>query len=309
MSATVGVDGGQSHIRMRVSTESQSDSAPGASHLGSDTAAAVVDAVDRMWGSRTTRLDRLVAGLTTIPGTEAERGDLAARLAEVTGAREVWVCGDQVTSHAGAFHGGTGVLLSVGTGIACLAMDHTNGNHRTFDGSGYLVGDEGGGFWLGRHGIRAALAADEGRGPDTSLASALAAELGPLDTASARLHASPRAVDTIAQIAVVVLAEAEAGDMVADAIVSDAANRLVTTITAAVSFLSPTQPVTVAIDGRLILEDNRLAGRFLAEMGVRHPTTPLLRAQGSSLDGACRIADGADPDTYRPLITTYGTSR
>ena len=304
MSVTVGIDGGQSQIRMRISNESRSDSTPGVSHLESDTVTSVVEAVDQLWGGRTTRIDRLVAGLTTIPATEAERRILAARLAEATGASEVWVCGDQVTAHAGALDGATGVVLSVGTGVACLAVDGSSGDHRTFDGAGYLVGDEGGGFWLGRSGIRAALAADEHRAPPTSLTAAVAAELGPLDTAAVRLHANPRAVDSIAQMAVVVLAEAEAGDEVADAIVSDAATRLVTTVSAAVSFLSPSPAVSVAIDGRLLLNDNQLAARFFSKLEASHPSVSVSRARGSSLDGACTLAEGADPGSYRELVTT-----
>lgn len=305
MSVTVGIDGGQSQIRMRISNESQSVSTLGVSHLESDTVASVVEAVNRLWDDRTTPIDRLVAGLTTIPAAETERRTLAARLAEVTGASEVWVCGDQVTAHAGALDGATGVVLSVGTGVACLAVDGSSGAHRTFDGAGYLVGDEGGGFWLGRSGIRAALAADEHRAPPTSLAAAVSAELGPLDTAAVHLHANPRAVDSIAQMAVIVLAEAEAGDEVANAIVSDAATRLVTTVAAAVSFLSSTPAVFVAIDGRLLLNDNQLAARFLSGMEASHPSVSLFRARGSSLDGACTMAESTDPGSYRELVTTH----
>lgn len=305
MNATVGVDGGQSRIRLRVSIESRSDSTPGVSHLESDTATSVVEAVDRLWGDRTTRVTRLVAGLTTVPGTKNERRHLAARLAAVTGAPEVWICGDQVTSHAGALDGATGVVLSVGTGVACLAIDSDSGAHRAFDGAGYLVGDEGGGFWLGRHGIRAALASDEGRAPYTSLLTAVAAELGQLDTVAVRLHGNPRAVDTIAQMAMVVLAEAAAGDAAADAIVSEAAARLVTTVSAAVSFLSSTSAVSVAIDGRLLLNDNLLAARFRSGLETRHPSVFLFQATGSSLDGACMLAESADPGSYRELLTTY----
>jgi len=305
MTITVGIDGGQSQIRMRVSGESRAKTTPGVSHLETDATASVVEAVRRLRGKSTKPIERLVAGLTTIPATEEERLDLAMHLSEATDAADVWVCGDQVTSHAGAFDGETGVVLSVGTGVACLAVDSETGAHRTFDGAGYLVGDEGGGFWLGRLGIRAALAAYEGRAPRTSLTSRVVDELGPPATAAARLHANPRAVDSIAQMATIVLAEAEAGDAIANAIVSDGAARLVTTVSAALLFLPSGADVRVAIDGRLLLNVNQLQTAFLAEMKSIHPSVPVFQAHSSSLDGACMLAEHETPGPYGDLITRY----
>jgi N-acetylglucosamine kinase-like BadF-type ATPase len=198
-------------------------------------------------------------------------------------------------------------MLSVGTGVACLAVDEIDATHRTFDGAGYLVGDEGGGFWLGRHGIRAALAAHEGRSTPTSLTSRVASELGPLDSAAVRLHGNSRAVDAIAQTAVVVLAEAEAGDPVAAAIVSDAAVRLVTTVSAALSFLSQRPDAAVALDGRLLLNDSRLRDRFLLEMENAHPSVSVFETPGSSLDGAIWLSQRATPGVYNDLVTIYRT--
>ncbi len=67
MSVTVGIDGGQSQIRMRVSNEHPVSVAPGVSHLEEDTDAAVVAAVRQLWNGRLERPLRIVAGLTTRP--------------------------------------------------------------------------------------------------------------------------------------------------------------------------------------------------------------------------------------------------
>lgn len=90
MSVAVGVDGGQSQIRLRVSGESQMETAPGFSYLESDTVTSVVDTVTDLWNSRGDHISRLVAGLTTLPDTANERRLLATRLAEATGASEAW---------------------------------------------------------------------------------------------------------------------------------------------------------------------------------------------------------------------------
>jgi glucosamine kinase len=305
MNITVGVDGGQSRIRLRVSGDTDVKSSPGVSHLESPTAATVAEVVAGLLNGRVERISRLVAGLTTIPAAAEERLALATHLAEATGAHEVWVAGDEVTCHAGAFAGATGVVLSVGTGVACLALDGASGAHRTFDGAGYLVGDEGGGFWLGRHGVRAALAAREGRGPETSLTDAVSAEIGPIEMVAALLHSTARAVDTIAQLARVVLAEAAAGDEVAEAILSEATARLVTTASAGVRFLSSTPEVTMALGGRLLREGQNLAAAVTARLEATFPNLKISLAKGSSLDGACALAEWAAPGPYETLLSIH----
>ena len=59
---------------------------------------------------------------------------------------------DTVTGHIGALSGGDGVSLIVGTGVACFAMAHDRSAVWAVDGKGFLLGDDGGGFWIGRRG-------------------------------------------------------------------------------------------------------------------------------------------------------------
>jgi glucosamine kinase len=306
MRVSVGIDGGQSQIRMRVSDEQATSVAPGVSHLEHDTDAAVVAAIAHLWSGRPERPSLLVAGLTTIPDAAETRRHLAGRIADGTGAEEVWVCGDEVTAHAGALDGADGVVLSVGTGVACLALDNL-GRGRGFDGTGYLVGDEGGAFWLGRHGIRSALAAEEGRGPATALTRAVADLLGPLDELASRLHRSPSAVDTIAQLAPTVLAEAAAGDGVAEAIVSDAASRLANTASAAVASVGGAG--SVALGGRVFTENERFFAAVAAGILDRHPSVDVISAKGSALDGACHLAESGNPGRYGALLTMVRAAR
>ncbi len=210
------------------------------------------------------------------------------------------MCGDEVIAHAGALDGTTGVALSVGTGVACLALDGS-GRSRRFDGAGYLLGDEGGAFWLGRNGIRRALAADEGRAPATALTTAVEDLLGPLDGLASRIHRLPRPVDTIAQFAPTVLAEAAAGDSVAESIVADAASRLADTVSAGVVFLG--DDVVVALGGRLLVENEDFFGRVSAGILARHPSAEVTGAKSSALDGAARLAETDEPGPYAQLLT------
>ena len=104
--------------------------------------------------------------------------------------------------------------LVAGTGVACLAVPR-DGTARIIGGHGYLLGDEGGAFWIGRAGLRAVLRARDGRGrrrpwsPPRRTASAAST------TSTCASTTMPRAVNAIAQFAPRVLEAAEAGDAVA----------------------------------------------------------------------------------------------
>ena len=172
------VDGGQSGIRVRHSADSHTIEAPGTSRTA-DTDARVADAVVDAWQALgRPAVDRVVLGMTTAPVDPERAPALARSVGEAISAPEAWACDDSVTSHAGALSLGWGVSLAAGTGVACLAVPAT-GEPRIIGGHGYLLGDEGGGFWIGRRGLPAALRASEGRAEPTTLRSVPRADSGP----------------------------------------------------------------------------------------------------------------------------------
>lgn len=71
-----------------------------------------------------------------------------------------------------------GLVLIAGTGAIASRL---TGRRRAavVDGRGWLLGDEGSGYWLGAHAVRAALEALDGRGPWTSLVAKVAAHYLP----------------------------------------------------------------------------------------------------------------------------------
>lgn len=71
-----------------------------------------------------------------------------------------------------------GLVLIAGTGAIATRL---TGRRRSavVDGHGWLLGDEGSGFWLGGRAVRAALEALDGRGPWTSLVGRVAAHYLP----------------------------------------------------------------------------------------------------------------------------------
>ena len=215
------VDGGQSTVRVRHSSGATGE-ATGVSWGGPDTVTAAADAIVAAWraaGSPSTTV--AVLGLTTVPDGVAECDRLASLVADATGSTRVLVCDDGITAHAGALGGSWGVVLAIGTGVACVAR-RRDGRTSFIGGHGYLIGDEGGAFWIGRSGIAAALRGADGRGIPTGLTPVAAKTFGDLGSAHIRIHSDPRAIDAIAQFAPAVLAEARSGDAVARRIMVEA---------------------------------------------------------------------------------------
>ncbi len=215
----------------------------------------------------------------------------AARLADALPSDEVAVASDAVTSHAGALGGGAGVVLAIGTGSVALALGR--GAMRRADGWGPLLGDEGGGGWIGLRGLRAALRAVDGRGPCTALRPAAEHLFGPP-------AGWPSAVDSTsvaARFAPEVARAAAAGDDAAQTILRDAAEHLAATARSAASALPP--GARCAVVGGLARLGTPLMDRLerlLGEAGLR-----LVPAQGTALDGASLLAAGTHwPQTHWP---------
>ena len=87
--------------------------------------------------------------------------DLSETLTRQTG-RPVHVTGDADSARAGAFLGAPGVVVIAGTGS--MASGWNGECSARAGGHGFLLGDEGGAYWIGRAAVRAALRWEDGMG-------------------------------------------------------------------------------------------------------------------------------------------------
>ncbi|MFB7596697.1 BadF/BadG/BcrA/BcrD ATPase family protein, partial [Streptomyces sp. NPDC056160] len=140
-------------------------------------------------------------------------------------ADEVAVTSDAVTAHAGALGGHPGVVLAIGTGSVAIGIGD-DGSYARVDGWGPWLGDEGSGAWIGAAGLRAALRAHDGRGPDTTLLAAAVERFGDPDRLPGALGREGNPARTAASFAPDVARTAAAGDPAARAIVRAAATAL-----------------------------------------------------------------------------------
>ena len=129
---------------------------------------------------------------------------------------------------AGAGDDGPGIVLIAGTGSICYGRNEAGLAARA-GGWGYILGDEGSGWWIGREALSAVMRAGDGRGPATLLTAGVLEHFA-LDQVSDLVHevyyrdTRRRAV---AGLSGVVQGATDAGDVVARQILSDAADELV----------------------------------------------------------------------------------
>lgn len=216
---------------------------------------------------------------------------------------------DDVVTHLGALGGEPGVALAAGTGVLCIAIGAA-GRRYNVDGLGYLFGDEGGGFWIGRAGIRAAVRAAEGRGPRTALQAALRSVVGPLPTSVKHLYGSPTLISDVAAFAAAVGEAANDGDEVATRICRAAADGLVGDVSAALDFLAgddcvlPPEVAQVSVGGGVLRSGGAVRISFGDLMATRHPGVALREPVGDASLGAVLLA-GSTRFVHHEMAVTW----
>lgn len=246
-----------------------------------------------------TDVEAIALGLAGGASDRPSQERLAPLLAERLGARKVLLTDDAVTNHLGALAGESGVVVAAGTGVACLVVT-PEGRARKVDGLGYLFGDAGGGFSIGLAGLRAALAAVEGRGPVTSLAERAEKHAGtPLPLVMRTWYAAPTLIADVAAFApeVGAAADTDPPDQVARELCERAGRELATTVTAAVrqGFASASAgEVPVSWSGGILRSYAAVFDSFTGALAGLCPEAALRDPRGDSMAGAVRLAGGAD---------------
>ena len=89
---------------------------------------------------------------------------------------KIVVDSDAIIALAGAFGNKPGIILIAGTGSICFGMSE-DGDVVRSGGWGYMLGDEGSGYFIGREAIMASLKDHDGRGEQTMLKGELVRKL------------------------------------------------------------------------------------------------------------------------------------
>ncbi|MGN6326247.1 BadF/BadG/BcrA/BcrD ATPase family protein [Pseudolysinimonas sp.] len=112
-------------------------------------------------------------------GSSADEGSgwIAAELAAAGAAGPIRIESDLLATYCAAAWEPDGYAVVAGTGAAAIRV-RAGRQELVGDGLGWLLGDGGSGFWIGRRVVRAVAAQLDGRGPVTALTALLLADLG-----------------------------------------------------------------------------------------------------------------------------------
>lgn len=205
------------------------------------------------------------------------------------GVRQVNLAHDSITSYLGALGNRQGVVTAAGTGVVTLAV----GAERTLrvDGWGYLVGDHGSGFWIGRAGLDAVMQAFDHRGPATSLTEPVTRDFPSLPDLYLEIQADPDKVRRVASYAKVVAEHAAAGDEVALGIVRAAGAELAHSAVSGLHAVGLTQgTVPVSMLGN-VFRSQVVRASFIEGLRASFPEAEIIDPIGTGLDGAALLAE------------------
>ncbi|WP_350348940.1 BadF/BadG/BcrA/BcrD ATPase family protein [Agromyces sp. G08B096] len=296
------------------------------------TALALVRAARAAWPAETARIEGVGLGATGLGTLVADPAALATELGaelasdrgsgadasrptfagtdaspspQPSGSRpRVAVAIDAVTAHLGALAGRPGAIVALGTGAIAFGTDGAD-IWRRVDGWGHLLGDRGGGAWIGLRGLETAMRAHDGVDTaGTALLAAAVARFGEPMTWPAQLYTRHDRAGVLASFAPDVTAVAADGDAAATAILTDAGTEAARSGIAA---LAPGLPPRIAATGGLLAAGGPLVAAFRDTIVGAWPDVELVEPAGDPLDGALRLAELAAAGgirTHAPYVWT-----
>src|SRR5688572_5597667 len=233
-SIVVGIDGGGTKTRALLADErgeriaeavgAGSAVRPREIERSAEIIAGVVREVMENGGRASERPRVLCVGVAGV-GREPERLALVDALVGQQLADEVVVQTDFAVALEDAFGDGPGVLLIAGTGSSAFGRGPTGETARC-GGWGPIIGDEGGGAWIGKKALSVVAAASDGREPETALTGAVLTAAEASEAPELIRWAAAASPGTLATLAPVVMTVADSGDLRANAIVSLAVEEL-----------------------------------------------------------------------------------
>jgi glucosamine kinase len=232
-----------------------------------------------------------------LPGVHAtgQAHELSQALTQQTGIR-VHVTGDADTARHGAFLGAPGLVVIAGTGSAALGWDGER--FARAGGHGFLLGDEGSAYWIGREAVRAALRWEERRGGSELIHRTVTQATGPdLEVLISEVNAHPADRARLAALAPAVTAIA-GPDPEAGRIIECAAEQLAGL---AESIRRRLGPLPVAGAGG-VFRNPALWARFAELTGAARPLAP-------AAVGAALLAAACKPLSPSASCSFHGAPR
>jgi glucosamine kinase len=282
--------------------------------VGPETAASVAESV--MGALRRAEVPstgiRLVVLAMAGTGSTSVAAEIRRRLAGMDLDAPLVFESDLLATYFSGTHLPDGYAVIAGTGAGAIRVEDGR-QVAVADALGWLLGDEGSGFWIGQRVVRAALADLDGRGPSTALTPLMLARLGvpapsdagdrePIIKVVRALYAGPPV--GLADYAGLVF-EVD-GDGTADRILDDAAAALARTLTAV---RSPTVSGPVVLGGGILGRGPQVADRLAAACGAAEVHAVADGAVGVSVLALRQAGTYVDAAVFQQLTTSLTAVR
>jgi N-acetylglucosamine kinase len=230
-------------------------------------------------------------GLTGVEGGTAEAETVRAIVAEVIEAQHVKVHSDAYAALVGAHGGRPGVIAISGTGSHIMGLNAV-GEVARAGGWGWLLGDEGSALWLGKHGLAAALRAEDGVGEATVLQARMREHFGIVSFRDAKriVYDSGFGAKGFAGLAPLVSVAAEQGDAVAIGLITQAARDLAAQVLAVQCRLALPDDAPIAPVGGAYEHVHGLREGFVAALREVNPSVHVVAPQHPPVIGAALLA-------------------
>lgn len=290
--AALAIDGGQTGIRAQVRNTDGTVRADVPIHesrgilTDRTLAPQIADVVGQARAASGLDFTTISAGLSGLTDGES----LAPALLSATtgyGVSTVHLVHDSVSSYLGALGDEPGAVIAAGTGSVTLAVGAADVVR--IDGWGYIMGDAGSGYWLGREALVAVMRAFDGRGPRTALTEVMLAEFPDLSQAYVDLQRDPDRIRRTASYAAHVARLAET-DEVARGICDSAAEELAVAVATGLRRVGEDRseaPVVCFLGG--VLRGERVRSQLTARLAALWPHLEVREPLATSLEGAAML--------------------
>lgn len=251
--------------------------------------AALRAAIDPVLAERPERIDAVCLGMAGVDQAR-EADTVRGVLGRIGHFGQTLVVSDSLIALEAGAPDSPGVVVATGTGSIAYGRDAA-GRAARAGGWGYVLADEGSGFWLGKEALRAVLRAADRRGPATLLTEPVLQHLGvgrPQDIGREVYRDGVRPA-AIAELATVVEAAAAAGDQIAVDILDLGARELTLLAVSVVEQLDlPDGPIVLA--GGTLRAAPRLASAVVTALEDRLPRAETRLLGVEPAYGAVRLA-------------------
>ena len=255
---------------------------------------------------------RLVVLAMAGAGSTSVADDIRRRLAGIgLDAPQIFES-DLLATYVSGTHRPDGYAVIAGTGAGAIRVEDGR-QVAVADALGWLLGDEGSGFWIGQRVVRAALADLDGRGPSTALTPKMLTRLGvpapsapgdrePIMAVLRALYAGPpvRLADYAG------LAFDVNGDETADRILDDTAAALARTLDAV---RTPTVSGPLVLGGGILGRGPQVADRLAAASGAEEIHAVADGAVGVSVLALRHAGTHVDAAVFQRVTTSLTALR